>query len=86
MNAQNAAQLLPLVQALADGKLEFKSIRGWELVAYGQNIDFTQSIDGYRIKPKPREWDMWITPKGELTTNSDMLTREQIRVREILEP
>lgn len=46
---------------------------------------FTDVPQNYRVKPTPREWDMWITPKGELTTNSDMLMRESVRVREILD-
>lgn len=33
--------------------------------------------------PTPREWDMWVSPTGDLVSNSDMLRRESIRVREI---
>lgn len=59
MNAQNAAQFLPLVQALADGKtIQLHGNRGWEDVEPPGNIGFNFPIEDYRIKPelpKPRE-------------------------------
>lgn len=53
MNASNAKDYLPLVQALAEGKIiQSKVCGGWgdEL-----NIDFTLEAHRYRIKPEPRE-------------------------------
>jgi len=84
MNAQNAAQFLPLVQALADGKtIQQRSLDdGWHDL---HDVHFGNDFSAYRVKPEPREWDMWVSPRGELTQNSDMLTRESIRVREILD-
>jgi hypothetical protein len=85
MNKDNAKDFLPLVQALADGKtLQKKTCDGWVDLP-GNAITFSNYPESYRIKPEPREWDMWVTPKGILTTNSDMLMRESIRVREILD-
>ena len=79
MNAQNAKDFLPLVQALADGKvIRFQGEEQCE-------VSFCYPPSEYDIKPEPREWAMWVSPKGELTQNSDMLTREHIRVREILD-
>ena len=58
MNASNAKDFLPLVQALADGKvIQFNSGTNddpdWNNIGgpafYGQAED-------YRIKPEPREW------------------------------
>jgi hypothetical protein len=34
---------------------------------------------------EPREWDMWVSPKGDFLHNSDMLMHESIRVREIID-
>jgi hypothetical protein len=85
MTATNAKDFLPLVQALADGKtIQNKTCDGWVDLP-GNAIAFSNYPESYRIKPEPREWDMWVTPKGVLTTNSDMLMRESIRVREILD-
>jgi hypothetical protein len=85
MNATNAKEFLPLVQALADGKvIQYLCKDDGRWYAADQCL-FTLPPDQYRIKPEPREWDMWVTPKGVLTTNSDMLMREEVRVREILD-
>jgi len=58
MNKDNAHLYLPLVQALADGKViqvsaGFKSARVWSDL---ENVEFTESPGRYRIKPEPREW------------------------------
>jgi hypothetical protein len=86
MNKDDAKDFLPLVQALADGKtIQFcpSPLDEWRNI---ERMDTkTWSPSHFRVKPEPREWDMWITPKGVLTTNSDMLMRESIRVREILD-
>ena len=68
MNAQNAAQFLPLVQALADGKtIQLNGHRGWEDVKPPDNIGFNFPVEKYRIKPeppKPREYRLWVTSYG----------------------
>lgn len=65
MNASNAKDYLPLVQALADGKTVQLSDGngGW----IDGDIEFTYPASEYRIKqPEPRE--IWITqyPNGEV--------------------
>ena len=56
MNASNAAQFLPLVQALADGKkieiLDHHTKKWRDL----NDPQFTSNPECYRIKPEPREW------------------------------
>ena len=59
MNAQNAKDYLPLVQAIADGKqIQYKYKRAdgsddWLTLMDG--IVFDCSPDHYRIKPEPKE-------------------------------
>ena len=63
MNKANAAQYLPLVQALADGKtIEYRmSKERWEVRA---DPAFMEKAENYRIKPEPIErWGM-INSKG----------------------
>lgn len=57
MNKGNAAQYLPLVQAVADGKEIQHNAFGTEWIVL-HNPSFTESPERYRIKPEPREW--WI--------------------------
>lgn len=65
MNASNAKDYLPLVQALAEGKVIQHSPTGaspwWD---DAEDLDFTDSPSNYRIKPEPRE--VWINrfPNG----------------------
>jgi hypothetical protein len=83
MNKENAHQYLSLIQALAEGKtIQYRSGSQWNDMI---ELEFVDPLELYRIKPEPREWDMYLTPKGELTPNSDMMMRESIRVREILD-
>jgi hypothetical protein len=87
MNAQNAKELLPLIQALADGKTIQEE-------AYGQWLDaecptFYREVCNYRIKPKPRTFKLYIidTANGEtvMTTHPTFDSRwKQITVQEIL--
>jgi len=70
MTKENAAQYLPLVQALAEGKvIEFKDHDGdWGEI---EDVSFDDRIDRYRIKPEPREW--WLvlyTTSGVSVFNS----------------
>lgn len=58
MNASNAKDYLPLVQALADGKvIQVVDILngGWIDI---HNMDLMAKASDYRIKPEPRE--VWI--------------------------
>lgn len=57
MNASNAKDYLPLVQALSEGKvIEFHDGHGgWNV---DKEWDFSYPADQYRIKPEPRE--IWV--------------------------
>ena len=56
MNKSNAAEFLPLVQALADGKtIQFKDHGKWFDLADGE-IGFGNMHHNYRVKPEPREF------------------------------
>jgi hypothetical protein len=89
MNKENAHLFLPLVQALADGKLQFKSsTRGWEDVKPHENIEFSFGLSDYRIKPEPREWDAIIGNDGcirDARLCFDCVQSQSFRVREILD-
>lgn len=54
MNKDNAKDYLPLVQALADGKVvQYKWADGkWR---DGEELSFESELEHYRIKPEPRE-------------------------------
>lgn len=53
MNASNAKDYLPLVQALAEGRLiEHRGSGGWYQL---NNPSFQDPPSDYRIKPEPRE-------------------------------
>ena len=62
MNAENAHEYLPLVQALADGKtLQYKhSSKGWTDC---NELYFDVMLECYRIKPEPRTFDVWRNEK-----------------------
>lgn len=58
MNKENAKDYLPLVQALAEGKViqsRLFSCDSWKDCA---RPDFTMDPSNYRIKPEPRE--IWV--------------------------
>lgn len=65
MNASNAKDYLPLVQALADGRVIQHSPTGaspwWD---DAEDLDFTDSPSNYRIKPEPKEIWMNRYPNG----------------------
>lgn len=79
MNQQNAHEYLPLVQALADGKtIQFNDGGDWVDVAELNTVPYDP--DEYRIKPKPRTFDLWLDhDTGCLST--DELIREFGHVR-----
>ena len=54
MNRQQAKELLPIIQAFAEGKtIEFrnKSFKEWSEI---ENPSFDPTITNYRIKPEPK--------------------------------
>lgn len=95
MNKNNAKDFLPLVQALAEGKviqIRMFSCDPWKDCS---RPDFTMDPPNYRIKPEPRE--IWVNryPNGmengifntehaaKLHRAND--TAVQIRYREVIE-
>lgn len=60
MDRSNAAKYLPLVQALADGKvLQIKADDNeWSDLSFRADIRFTEPPEDYRIKPEPKE--VWL--------------------------
>ena len=60
MTRERAKELLPIIQAYAEGKkIQSLSSAGWEDI----NDPLFRSHSEYRIKPEPREW-YEIVPKG----------------------
>lgn len=57
MNKSNARDYLPLVQALAEGKvIQVLGVNGWVDIEAELSLCF--AADQYRIKPEPRE--IWV--------------------------
>jgi len=98
MNKNNAAQFLPLVQALAEGKTIQYNDNGTWCDMHGDSIAFGNLPGHYRVKPEAREWkgkisdtrwnsdgiaEFTIIFRGEI----DQLPKvgETIRVREIID-
>jgi len=88
MNKNNAAQFLPLVQALADGKILQYAPDGstW---SDAKSPAFINQPEKYRIKPEPREFWIWRDGPQDMFQGSeddpDLNWKELIRVREILD-
>lgn len=88
MNKDNAAQFLPLVQKLAEGKaIQFNQGTAdnpqW---MDSEDIFFAGNPEYYRVKPEPREWDVWVA--GKSVVEMDMSEYEgwkKTRVREIID-
>ena len=79
MNAQNAREYMPLVQAVANGLTIQCNDRG-EWVDVESLYTDVYGPDEYRIKPKPRTFDLWLDhDTGCLTT--DELIRDFGHVR-----
>ena len=69
MNKENAHLFLPLVQALADGKIIQYQAEDESWLDYSENHDlsFAQDARFYRIKPEPRTFEMWYyKPTGRM--------------------
>lgn len=93
MNASNAKDYLPLVQALVEGKTVQYRLLG-EKWSTGGDVDFSLPPDQYRIKPEPRE--IWVNrfPDGhegltwyetEEAANRAYVGAVQVRYREVIE-
>lgn len=63
MTKENAAEYLPLIEALRDGELQVNQEGGW-VDCVDTNLRLPASY--YRRRPKPREW--WI-PETVLKSN-----------------
>lgn len=98
MNASNAKDYLPLVQALVDGKsLQYNVNRSDEAPKWVDREDFTfdEHVTEYRIKPEPREIWMNYYPNGAFGQVHDSEveayearsndTAKQVRYREVIE-
>lgn len=59
MNKYNAHEYLPLVQALADGKTIQIKTTEWEDFEEYENIKFDEDPSLYRVKPKPRTFEVY---------------------------
>jgi hypothetical protein len=65
MNAQNAHEYLPLIQALANGKtIQFIDSDGdnhwWADFGEYDELIFDNAPKSYRVKHDPRTFDMWV--------------------------
>lgn len=60
MNRQQAKELLPIIQAFAEGKtIQYccsnkNGIPQWTDVQFNEKVDFSDSPQKYRIKPEPK--------------------------------
>lgn len=93
MNASNAKDYLPLVQALSEGKMIQHRI-GTEEWYDREQFDFNDKPEQYRIKPEPRE--VWFNRYEHDVTHGPYASREeaenyagnfatQVRYREVIE-
>lgn len=94
MNASNAKDYMPLVKALADGKvIQTKTQTGkWKNLT---EVDWLRSVEEYRVRPEPQEFWANRYPDGSLGP-ALYFTREdakkcatpkstQVRYREVIE-
>lgn len=87
MNKDNAAQFLPLVQALAEGKtIQFNNgtFNEWDWHDVNDPF-FTDDPEKYRVKPEPREWDLWICSSIVSALDMSEAGWTKVRVREIID-
>ena len=93
MNASNAKDYLPLVQALAEGKvIQVMDFGDWIDLQY---VTFERRASSYRIKPEPRE--IWVNEYADyppIVHNSKeqaasefnpFLCGKTVRYREVIE-
>lgn len=94
MNASNAKDYLPLVQALADGK-EIQVLSAGEWHDAVQLTTLSREANQYRIKPEPREiwvnhyedgrYSIHLTVKDADDAAPDLVEYKQVRYREVIE-
>ncbi len=93
MTKETAYQFVPLVKALADGKtIQFNNNGEWKDMA-GDSIAFGNYREHYRIKPEPREWQLYLSNNGTVIHNaliggiypSFEAVDEVVTVREVLD-
>jgi len=89
MNAKNAHDFIPLLQALGDGKIIQEDYFG-EWSDLSGEISFSMKPEFYRIKREPRTFKLYIidTANGEtvMTTHPTFDSRwKQITVQEVAE-
>ena len=84
MNRERAKQLLPMIQAFADGKeIQGRSVNFPEWGSVASQTTFFDSFE-YRIKPEPREW--WIDlPERLVYEQANPPYPNAIKVREVIE-
>jgi hypothetical protein len=96
MNKENAKEFLPLVQALAEGKIiQWKRYADeggeWEDFEHDVEIQFCNDLEDYRIKPEPRTFEI---VRGKVTGSiydakdwggTSLELWERITVQEVLE-
>jgi len=76
MNAQNAHEFLPLVQAIADGiTIQFNDGGDW-LDVENLNTD-SYDPDEYRIKPKPRTFNLMIHKYTGIIEDNDFISYDE---------
>lgn len=90
MNAQNAHEYLPLVQALADGKTIQSTIDGVNWLDMN-DLKCTNPPEYYRIKPEPRTFEIYVNKSSGSTRDAyDAIPAdcekfwERITVQEVL--
>ena len=97
MNRERAKELLPVIQAFAEGKDIQFALEGYQWTDLHEETAFTFPAEDYeyRIKPEPREF--WIIrEKGEIDNSGEWYSyrpslsvhranEEVIHVREVIE-
>ena len=83
MNRERAKELLPIIQAFADGE-DVQSDRIGERYVWRDRDEFVGTGLHWRIKPKPREW--WMDPDDHeiWDIQIDPPIDKAIKVREVL--
>ena len=87
MNRERAKQLLPIIQAFADGKeieVYYCAEKGWRNIDENDYACLWIDAYDYRIKPEPREW--MVSPDGTLHLPKDDCHKQGcFKVREVIE-
>lgn len=81
MTREQAKELLPMIQAFAEGKtIQCLNRRGgWEDLA--SPISFDADVSAYRVKPEPREW--WLVASKHLQTEPWKVFHRQPTIEDI---